>query len=119
MRYFTPVLVFVLMSMCGGFAVAARNAFPDLVDILPGARSENETLHLPARFRPELRDAQLLTQAIWACMHGLVALHLTKEDDDWVDWRPPQKTSEVLADMVMRTYHEAQNKPIYVIREEL
>jgi glycosyltransferase involved in cell wall biosynthesis len=25
----------------------------------------------------------------------------------------------LLADMVMRTYHEAQNKPIYVIREEL
>jgi AcrR family transcriptional regulator len=52
--------------------------------------------------RPELKDPELAAQALWAGMHGLVALHLTKSDGDWLNWRPPLKTSELLGDMLIR-----------------
>jgi AcrR family transcriptional regulator len=54
------------------------------------------------RFRPELKDAELIAQTFWAGMHGLVALHLTKSADDWIDWRSPLKTSELLGDVLVR-----------------
>ena len=54
------------------------------------------------RFRPELRDADLVAQTLWAGMHGIVALHLNKSEDDWLDWRPPLKTSELLGDTLIR-----------------
>ncbi len=31
------------------------------------------------RFRPELKDPQLIAQVMWAAVHGLVTLHLNKE----------------------------------------
>lgn len=40
------------------------------------------------RFRPELRDADELSQIIWAGVHGLVSLHIAKGHDPWVPWKP-------------------------------
>jgi AcrR family transcriptional regulator len=54
------------------------------------------------RFRPDLKDADLIVQALWAGVHGVVALHLNKADSEWVDWRPPLKTSKLLHDALLR-----------------
>lgn len=40
------------------------------------------------RFRPEFRDADELSQIIWAGVHGLVSLHIAKGGDPWVPWKP-------------------------------
>ncbi len=56
------------------------------------------------RFRPEYKDRDLIAQALWASMHGLIALHLTRIDDDWLKWRPPLKTAAVLCDVLLRGF---------------
>ncbi|MDA0660755.1 MAG: TetR/AcrR family transcriptional regulator [Planctomycetota bacterium] len=40
------------------------------------------------KFRAEYGDAEQLAQIFFAGVHGIVALHLVKGDDDWVSWRP-------------------------------
>jgi AcrR family transcriptional regulator len=54
------------------------------------------------RFRPEIEDADRVAQMFWAGVHGLVALHLTKCDDDWVDWRPAKPTAQALINTLLR-----------------
>lgn len=38
--------------------------------------------------RPELDDAERLTQTIWAVVHGLTAIEITFQNDPWLDLRP-------------------------------
>jgi AcrR family transcriptional regulator len=52
-------------------------------------------------FRSELTDPELIAQSLWAGVHGLVALHLNKGDDDWVQWRDPLKTAELMGASLM------------------
>lgn len=40
------------------------------------------------RFRPELRDADLAAQTLWAGVHGLCSLQIAMSGNDWVKWRP-------------------------------
>jgi AcrR family transcriptional regulator len=54
------------------------------------------------RFRPELKDANLVTQVIWSGVHGLVALFLNKRESKWIDWCPTAKISELLGDIFLR-----------------
>lgn len=54
------------------------------------------------RLRPELEDVELLSQALWAGVHGVVSLHVTKGADDWVDWRPAKKTATLVIDATLR-----------------
>lgn len=55
------------------------------------------------RLRPELGDAQMVAQTLWAAIHGVVSLHIVKRtDDDWIDWRPPLAAVEFMIDGVMR-----------------
>ena len=37
-------------------------------------------------FRPELTDADLIAQTLWANVHGVVSLQIAKCDDAWVPW---------------------------------
>jgi AcrR family transcriptional regulator len=45
------------------------------------------------RLRAEYRDADQLSQMMWAALHGLLALHIVKHDDDWIEWRNPRTTA--------------------------
>jgi AcrR family transcriptional regulator len=54
------------------------------------------------RFRDEFDDADLLAQAIWSAVHGVVALQLTKGGDPWLDWRPVKKRAAVVIDVMLR-----------------
>jgi AcrR family transcriptional regulator len=54
------------------------------------------------RFRAGLDDADELAQLLWAGVHGVVALYLTKGDDPWIDWRPVRKTADLLIDVTLK-----------------
>ncbi len=47
-------------------------------------------------FRPELHDADLLAQTMWAGVHGVVSLQIAKSEDDWVPWRSLKKRGEMM-----------------------
>ena len=48
------------------------------------------------RFRPELKDAQLVAQVLWASVHGLVALHLSNPGNGRVEWRSADKAARLV-----------------------
>ena len=54
------------------------------------------------RFRPELTDADLVSQAVWAGTHGAISLSIAKCNDDWVEMRPTKKTAELIIEGMIR-----------------
>lgn len=54
------------------------------------------------RFRDEFTDEHALAQVLWGSLHGLIALHLTKGNDPWVDWRDPVSTVHLAIDATLR-----------------
>jgi AcrR family transcriptional regulator len=53
-------------------------------------------------YRPEHKDPDLIAQAVWGSVHGVVSLYLTKASDSWVTWRPIRKTVQLVIDAMMR-----------------
>jgi AcrR family transcriptional regulator len=53
-------------------------------------------------FREELRDAELLSQTVWAAVHGAISLNIAKCNDQWVDWRPLAQRVDLMLDAVLR-----------------
>ena len=51
--------------------------------------------------REDLQDPDLVAQAFWAAGHGVVALHLAKHGDPWVDWRPLQDTATLITEAMI------------------
>ena len=54
------------------------------------------------QFRPDLTDAALVSQTLWAAVHGVVSLEIAKGCDGWVDWRPIRRRAEMMLDIAMR-----------------
>jgi AcrR family transcriptional regulator len=54
------------------------------------------------RFRPGLDDADLITQTVWAGVHGICALHIAKGCDRWVELRDPQQATALMVEALMR-----------------
>lgn len=54
------------------------------------------------RFRPEFRDADELSQIIWAGVHGLVSLHIAKGNDPWVPWSPIRPAFRRMQEALLR-----------------
>jgi AcrR family transcriptional regulator len=54
------------------------------------------------RFREEFADAELVSQTVWAAVHGVISLNIAKCKDDWVDWRPLQDRAEAMLAAIMR-----------------
>jgi AcrR family transcriptional regulator len=54
------------------------------------------------RFREEFTDADLVAQAMWSGVHGLVSLTMVHENNDWIDWRPVETTARVVIDLQLR-----------------
>lgn len=54
------------------------------------------------RIRPELTDVDILAQALWAALHGVVALHVVREHHPAVSWRPARQTALLAIDAVLR-----------------
>lgn len=53
-------------------------------------------------FRDELKDAELISQTLWAAVHGVISLHIAKCNDAWVDWRPIKDRAELMLDANLR-----------------
>lgn len=53
-------------------------------------------------FREEVQDAELVSQTLWASVHGVISLTIAKSKDPWVDWRPLQDRAEMMLDVTLR-----------------
>jgi len=53
-------------------------------------------------FREELQDAELISQTLWASVHGVISLNIAKCSDPWVDWRPLEQRAELMLDVTLR-----------------
>ena len=54
------------------------------------------------RLRPELTDPHMLSQAFWASVHGVVAIHITLYGDPWIEWRSLEETAGMTIDAMIR-----------------
>ncbi len=50
------------------------------------------------KFRDGLTDAHLISQVLWAGVHGLVSLQVTKAKDAWLEWRPFDQRMKLMLD---------------------
>ena len=53
-------------------------------------------------FRQELNDTELISQTLWASVHGIISLQIAKGTDCWVDWRPMRDRTEMMLDITFR-----------------
>jgi len=53
-------------------------------------------------FREELRDVEIVSQTLWASVHGVISLEIAKGCDYWVDWRPIRERAEMMLDLTLR-----------------
>lgn len=53
-------------------------------------------------FRAGMEDPELISQTLWASVHGVVSLDLAKGKDPWVDWRPLRARTEMMLDITLR-----------------
>ena len=65
-------------------------------------RATCEAAIAAGRLRPEFKDADLVSQMVWAGTHGVVSLQIAKKNDDWVEWRDAKKTAHGLIEVMIR-----------------
>ena len=53
-------------------------------------------------FRDGVDDAELISQTLWASVHGVISLHIAKGCDAWVEWRPMQDRAAMMLDVTLR-----------------
>ena len=53
------------------------------------------------RLRPELTDVALVSQIVWAGVHGVISLAIAKCTDDWVDWAPLEERATLMIDVLL------------------
>jgi len=53
-------------------------------------------------FREEIGDVEMVSQTLWASVHGVISLNIAKGDDEWVDWRPMRDRAEMMLDITLR-----------------
>jgi AcrR family transcriptional regulator len=54
------------------------------------------------RLRPELGDADEVAQILWASLHGLISLHVLKQNHEWVPLRDLMTTARQAMDIQFR-----------------
>ena len=54
------------------------------------------------RMRPEFRRADQVAQILWAQLHGLISLRITKQHAEWVSWRDLHTTARDATDAIFR-----------------
>ena len=55
------------------------------------------------RMRPELSDADLVSQLLWAGVHGVASLHITRPDpEDWCPWLGADRLAREMIDLILR-----------------
>jgi AcrR family transcriptional regulator len=79
-------------------AIAHGDPAEDAYAFLKGIVAE---LIASGRVKPEYTDVDLLSQVIWAGVHGVVSLEIAKCNDDWVEWKPIAERARVSIDMIL------------------
>lgn len=55
------------------------------------------------KFRDEIANVHLISQTMWAAVHGVISLQIAKcNDSAWVDWRPMEERTAVMLDAILR-----------------
>ena len=54
------------------------------------------------RLREELHDAEVISQTLWASVHGVISLEIAKGHDAWVDWRPIKDRMAMMIEVTFR-----------------
>jgi hypothetical protein len=54
------------------------------------------------QLRPELTDADLVSQMVWAGTHGVVSLQISNCNDAWIEWRDARETAHTLIEVMLR-----------------
>lgn len=54
------------------------------------------------RLRPDIDDADELAQMLWAALHGLISLHVLKQNQAWVPLRDLKQTARRTMDLFFR-----------------
>jgi AcrR family transcriptional regulator len=62
--------------------------------------------------REELQDAELISQTLWASVHGVISLDIAKCKDPWVEWRPLQERAEMMLDVTLRGMLRVPNREV-------
>jgi AcrR family transcriptional regulator len=52
--------------------------------------------------REGLTDAELVSQTLWAGVHGVISLQIAKGCDFWVDWRSIEQRADLMLDGILR-----------------
>jgi AcrR family transcriptional regulator len=50
------------------------------------------------KFRQGVDDPDLVSQVLWAAVHGVVSLQVTKASNDWLQWRPFEQRMNLMLD---------------------
>ncbi|MDX1962789.1 MAG: TetR/AcrR family transcriptional regulator [Pirellulales bacterium] len=53
-------------------------------------------------FRPEYHDHELISQMLWATVHGISSAYIAKGQDQWIDWRPVEETARHMIKSMLR-----------------
>jgi AcrR family transcriptional regulator len=53
-------------------------------------------------FREDAGDADLISQTLWAAVHGVISLDIAKGKDCWMEWRPLRERAEMMLDVTLR-----------------
>jgi AcrR family transcriptional regulator len=61
-------------------------------------------------FREDLTDADLISQTLWAAMHGVISLQIAKCSDPWVDWRPIEQRAALMLDATLHGLGRKEEK---------
>lgn len=54
------------------------------------------------RLRPEYRDADEVAQMLWSALHGIVSLHVIKQQEAWIEWRDVAQTAARMREVMAR-----------------
>jgi len=52
-------------------------------------------------FREEFKDVELISQTMWAGVHGVISLNISKSDDPWVPWRSLKRRTDTMLDVML------------------
>lgn len=53
-------------------------------------------------FREDITEPDLIAQTLWAGIHGVCALEITKQGDPWVEWQPIQERVALMQTTLIR-----------------
>ncbi|OQW68743.1 MAG: TetR family transcriptional regulator [Proteobacteria bacterium ST_bin12] len=57
---------------------------------------------LAGKFKPDLKDSELIAQTVWAGMHGVCALQISMANDIWVNWTGIEERLQMMQLTLMR-----------------